>query len=283
MKKWFFLCFLIVGLSSIFIIKENKATQIIINEEDTSLSKENIKLNVSKEQIYQGNLLLINKDTPIQQRFVKEDIVRLYDRSDLTTNYGLLNSEIKLSEEIAKRFLEMVQAAKEDKVSDFLISSGFRSYKEQEQLYLENGQDYALPAGYSEHNMGLGLDVGSTLSKMETATEGKWIRKNAWKYGFVLRYPKDKTEITGINYEPWHIRYVGLPHSAIMQEKNFVLEEYLDYLRNEVKLSVTIDQKSFQISYYPIQNTETIEIPNNTNYEISGNNMDGVIITTFIK
>ena len=283
MKKWFFLCFLIVGLSSIFIIKENKATQIIINEEDTSLSKENIKLNVSKEQIYQGNLLLINKDTPIQQRFVKEDIVRLYDRSDLTTNYGLLNSEIKLSEEIAKRFLEMVQAAKEDKVSDFLISSGFRSYKEQEQLYLENGQDYALPAGYSEHNMGLGLDIGSTLSKMETATEGKWIRKNAWKYGFVLRYPKDKTEITGINYEPWHIRYVGLPHSAIMQEKNFVLEEYLDYLRNEVKLSVTIDQKSFQISYYPIQNTETIEIPNNTNYEISGNNMDGVIITTFIQ
>ena len=283
MKKWFFLCFLIVGLSSIFIIKENKATQIIINEGDTSLSKENIKLNVSKEQIYQGNLLLINKDTPIQQRFVKEDIVRLYDRSDLTTNYGLLNSEIKLSEEIAKRFLEMVQAAKEDKVSDFLISSGFRSYKEQEQLYLENGQDYALPAGYSEHNMGLGLDVGSTLSKMETATEGKWIRKNAWKYGFVLRYPKDKTEITGINYEPWHIRYVGLPHSAIMQEKNFVLEEYLDYLRNEVKLSVTIDQKSFQISYYPIQNTETIEIPNNTNYEISGNNMDGVIITTFIQ
>ena len=68
-----------------------------------------------------------------------------------------------------------------------------------------------------------------------------------------------------------------------MQEKNFVLEEYLDYLRNEVELSVTIDQKSFQISYYPIQNTETIEIPNNTNYEISGNNMDGVIITTFIK
>ena len=198
MKKWFFLCFLIVGLSSIFIIKENKATQIIINEEDSSISKENIKLNVSKEQIYQGNLLLINKDTPIQQRFVKEDIVRLYDRSDLTTNYGLLNSDIKLSEEIAKRFLEMVQAAKEDKVSDFLISSGFRSYKEQEQLYLENGQDYALPAGYSEHNMGLGLDVGSTLSKMETATEGKWIRKNAWKYGFVLRYPKDKTEITGI-------------------------------------------------------------------------------------
>ncbi len=76
---------------------------------------------------------------------------------------------------------------------------------------------------------------------MERAPEGKWIEENAWKYGFILRYPEDKTELTGIQYEPWHIRYVGLPHSAIMKEKNFVLEEYMDYLKEEKTISVSVN------------------------------------------
>lgn len=58
---------------------------------------------------------------------------------------------------------------------------------------------------------------------MDRAPEGKWIEKNAWKYGFILRYPSDKTDVTGIQYEPWHIRYVGLPHSTIMQKNEFSL------------------------------------------------------------
>ena len=58
---------------------------------------------------------------------------------------------------------------------------------------------------------------------MEKAPEGKWVAENVWKHGFVLRYPKNKSHITGIQYEPWHIRYVGLPHSAIMQKgENYI-------------------------------------------------------------
>ena len=101
------------------------------------------------------------------------------------------------------------------------MSSGYRDFKEQSKLYKEMGSDYALPAGYSEHNLGLSLDVGSTQKKMEKAPEGKWVAENVWKHGFVLRYPKNKSHITGIQYEPWHIRYVGLPHSAIMQKENY--------------------------------------------------------------
>lgn len=85
------------------------------------------------------------------------------------------------------------------------------------------GADYALPAGHSEHNLGLALDVGSTQMKMDKAPEGEWIEENSWKYGFILRYPLDKTDVTGIQYEPWHIRYVGLPHSAIIREMNLDL------------------------------------------------------------
>ena len=145
------------------------------------------------------------------------------------------------------------------------------------------GDDYALPAGASEHNSGLALDVGSSFMKMESAPEGKWLEKNAWRYGFILRYPKDKTEVTGIQYEPWHIRYVGLPHSVIMEEKNFALEEYLDFLKAQKSFSVTINGEQFVISYYPVDEEITIEVPTDLHWEISGNNMDGVIITVFLN
>ncbi|HBM8856440.1 TPA: M15 family metallopeptidase, partial [Enterococcus faecium] len=154
-------------------------------------------------------------------------------------------------------------------------------FDEQSVLYQEMGAEYALPAGYSEHNSGLSLDVGSSLTKMERAPEGKWIEENAWKYGFILRYPEDKTELTGIQYEPWHIRYVGLPHSAIMKEKNFVLEEYMDYLKEEKTISVSVNGEKYEIFYYPVTKNTTIHVPTNLRYEISGNNIDGVIVTVF--
>ena len=116
---------------------------------------------------------------------------------------------------------------------------------------------------------------------MAEAPEGKWMEKNAWKYGFILRYPADKTDITGIQYEPWHIRYIGLPHSVIMEEKHFVLEEYLDYLKEEKKISATIGGKKYTITYYPITDSTTIPVPANGQYEISGNNMDGIILTEY--
>jgi zinc D-Ala-D-Ala carboxypeptidase len=116
---------------------------------------------------------------------------------------------------------------------------------------------------------------------MEDADEGKWIEKNAWKYGFILRYPEDKTEVTGILYEPWHIRYVGLPHSAIMKEKNLALEEYMDYLRETKSYSAKVDGEEYTVFYYPVSRNRAIDVPENKEYEISGNNVDGVIVTVF--
>ncbi|MCF6409627.1 VanY-A/VanY-F/VanY-M family D-Ala-D-Ala carboxypeptidase [Pseudalkalibacillus salsuginis] len=236
---------------------------------------------ITKEQIYQGNLLLINSEYPVQQKSIKSDVINLFSHKELTEGYGLLNNEIKLSEEIARKFSEMIAAAEEDGVSNFLISSGYRDFDEQNRLYEEMGSDYALPAGHSEHNIGLAIDVGSTQMKMEEAPEGEWIEENSWKYGFILRYPKDKTVVTGIQYEPWHIRYVGLPHSAIMKEKNFALEEYMDFLKEQKSTTTTIDHHVYKIFYYPITQNTTIPVPANGKYEISGNNMDGVIVTVY--
>jgi D-alanyl-D-alanine carboxypeptidase len=242
---------------------------------------ENIKKKeITTEDIYRGNLLLVNSEYPVHQESIKSDVINLLSHDELTNGYGMLNT-IYLSEEVSYRFSNMIAAAQKDGVDHFSINSGFRGFEEQSALYEEMGSDYALPAGYSEHNLGLSLDVGSTQMKMEDAAEGKWMEKHSWKYGFILRYPKDKTDITGILYEPWHIRYVGLPHSAIMKEKNFVLEEYLDYLRKEKSISASVDGKEYKVFYYPVSESKTIDVPEYKDYEVSGNNVDGVIVTVF--
>ncbi|MBT2714701.1 VanY-A/VanY-F/VanY-M family D-Ala-D-Ala carboxypeptidase [Bacillus sp. ISL-57] len=249
---------------------------------DNTAIENSQKIEITEEQIHQGNLLLVNSEYAVEQAGIQSVIINLFTNKESTIGYQLLNNEIKLSEEIAEKFSEMIAAAEEDGVSNFLISSGYRDFNEQSRLYKEMGADYALPAGHSEHNLGLALDVGATQMKMKEAPEGEWIEENAWKNGFILRYPANKTDITGIQYEPWHIRYVGLPHSAIMQEMNLALEEYLDYLKDEKSISISVEGKKYTISYYPISQKGTIEVevPANEQYEISGDNMDGVIVTT---
>lgn len=234
---------------------------------------------ITKSQIYEGNLLLVNKEHPLQENGVRSDIVKLTDEDDLIAGYGLLNTKLRLSRMVAEAFDRMVQDAAKDRVNHFLLSSGYRDFSEQEKLYKEKGGGSALPAGRSEHNLGLSLDIGSSKSEMSRAPEGRWLKENAWKYGFILRYPEDKTAITGIKYEPWHFRYVGLPHSAIMQENNMVLEQYIDYLREHGSFTEEVEGQSYEVLYYPVQQNRMIRIPANRRYEISGNNVDGIIVT----
>jgi zinc D-Ala-D-Ala carboxypeptidase len=282
MKKWGFLLLVAV---SIGIAVENRLdffndkVEIKHFVPDHKLDEGTQLVEIGKELVYQGNLLLVNNEHPVHKESIKSDVVNLFQHRELTEGYGLLDNEIYLSEEVAHAFSEMIDTAGEEGVRHFSINSGFRDFDEQNVLYQQMGSSLALPAGHSEHNLGLSLDVGSTQTKMSDAPEGKWIEKNAWKYGFILRYPKDKTHVTGIQYEPWHIRYVGLPHSAIIQEKNLALEEYIDYLRVEKNLTAIVNEEEYTVTYYPIEARSSIQVPENSKYEISGNNIDGVIVT----
>ncbi|PFH86971.1 VanY-A/VanY-F/VanY-M family D-Ala-D-Ala carboxypeptidase [Bacillus sp. AFS088145] len=291
MKKWGFLVFLVICLSFAFVNKEislqdqveiqsyKKINNAQLDNRETSESFQT--KSITKESVYKGNLLLINKKYPVHEESIKSDVVNLFTHKELKKEYELLDTKIELSEDVARKFSKMIVAAQKEGVRHFTINSGFRDFDEQNALYHEMGSDYALPAGRSEHNLGLSLDVGSTKMKMNEAPEGKWLEKNAWKYGFIIRYPKDKTAITGIQYEPWHIRYVGLPHSVIMEEKNFSLEEYLDFLKKQKSILTTINGEKYEISYFPVTKNTTIHVPTNLRYDISGNNMDGVIVTVF--
>ncbi|WP_242212330.1 D-alanyl-D-alanine carboxypeptidase family protein [Bacillus cereus group sp. BfR-BA-01383] len=283
MKKWvfislFLLCTVCVGfyISPLF----QKAIDVEIAEKDNKVKSTNTEnIEITEEQVYKGNLLLVNKDYPVKKDSIRSDIINVAQNSELVRGYVVLDRNLRLSKDIVKKFLNVIDAAGKESVNHFLISSGYRDFQEQRQLYEKMGSDYALPAGYSEHNLGLSLDVGSTQKKMEKAPEGKWVEENVWKHGFVLRYPKNKSDITGIQYEPWHIRYVGLPHSAIMQKKKITLEEYLDFLKEKKEISTDVEGKKYTVSYYKVSGNMKVNVPANKQYEISGNNMDGVIVT----
>lgn len=144
---------------------------------------------------------------------------------------------------------EMCEAAKADGVRLLVISS-YRTVARQTTLYNNEvlewlNQGYtseqakataatvvAIP-GTSEHNLGLAVDFNSVEETFEGTPQFFWLRANAEKYGFVLRYPKDKQSITKIIYEPWHYRYVGVEHAKKMNELGMCLEEYLEYRETE--------------------------------------------------
>jgi len=115
------------------------------------------------------------------------------------------------------------------------IISGFRSYEHQERTYTYwcnlYGEDYAkmisAKPGTSEHQTGLAIDINSLQTSYGDTAEGKWLAANAHKYGFIIRYPKDKTPITGYNYEPWHLRYLGKQISAQVYKSGLCLEEFV--------------------------------------------------------
>lgn len=116
--------------------------------------------------------------------------------------------------------------------------SGYRTYELQETLYnryvnkdgKELADTYSARPGNSEHQTGLVMDVShdGTLEKtFENTKQFTWLSENAYKYGFILRFPKDKVDITGYDYEPWHYRYVGIETATLIHNENLTLEEYL--------------------------------------------------------
>ncbi|MGG6311369.1 M15 family metallopeptidase [Paenibacillus macerans] len=250
------------------------------SRDDRESAGDGFSIKVTPDMIYQGDLLLVNKDYPVPEGLHPEDeAVSLVKNPELIDGFGVLDNKILLSPRLTDKFTSMVKAAGEEGINQFLISSGYRDEQKQDELYREMGSKLALPAGFSEHNLGLSLDIGSSQAEMNQAPEGRWLKDNAWKYGFILRYPDDKTAITGIQFEPWHFRYVGLPHSAIIHENGLVLEEYLDYLKERQKVSTTVQGQSYKVFYYPVSKNQTIQVPAQGKYEVSGDNMGGIIVT----
>jgi LAS superfamily LD-carboxypeptidase LdcB len=142
--------------------------------------------------------------------------------------------------EAATALEKMFNRAKQENINLY-ATSGYRSFDRQARIFNSNVEQYGLHEanqfsarpGESEHQTGLAMDVTSPtvnfhLTKDFGATkEGEWLKKNAAKFGFIIRYPEEKEEITGYTYEPWHIRYIGDHSAQRIAENNSTLEEYL--------------------------------------------------------
>jgi LAS superfamily LD-carboxypeptidase LdcB len=163
---------------------------------------------------YINNILIVNKSYPLPKDY----------RPD--------NDE--LTPETSNAFEKMRVDAQAEGLNLY-ISSGFRSYEYQAQLYqryadrdgYEKADTYSARAGYSEHQTGLAFDLNTIDDSFANTPEGKWVAENCWKYGFILRYPKGKEAQTGYQYEPWHLRYVGEDMAKKVYDSGLCLEEYL--------------------------------------------------------
>lgn len=242
-----------------------------------------------RDATYQGRIILTNKDYPIHGNQF------LYPLSEVDISIGKVFMENR-----AKRMLSELIATIQGQ-DQIIVVSGFRSYEEQKQIYdasmEENGDDFtkkyvALP-NCSEHQTGLAVDVGIRKDKIDFIRPDfpdkgvcHLFRKMAPKYGFIERYPRDKEKITGIGWEPW-LSLCGFPHSVIMSRKNLVLEEYVEFLKQfphgKKSYAYHCGKRKVEISYKAYDEKDPfLEIPGQCPFQISGNNVDGVIVEVWI-
>ena len=144
------------------------------------------------------------------------------------------------------------------------VISGYRSIETQQEIYKQKAKLYGRlyakshvqSPGFSEHHTGLCVDVSifnaedGSSEDFDGKGEYKWFSKNSWKYGFVLRYPEEKEKITDIAHEPWHFRFVGVPHAYYMTQNNLCLEEYAELLQSKTKsepLKFRCENKTYKV------------------------------------
>lgn len=186
-----------------------------------------------------GNLYLVNRQFPLAQDYEPEDLVK----PDVLCAY----QTTRIRKAAAVALQEMFDAAKKDGYR-LMVVSGYRSYATQKTILSKKitslkSKDKAMlmvaSPGTSEHQLGLAIDIGRKAKQglneaFGSTAEGKWLRENCARFGFIIRYKKEWTDITGYMYEPWHIRYVGKEHAQAITKLDIPLEHYVAVLRGRI-------------------------------------------------
>ena len=181
--------------------------------------------------------VLVNRINNLPDTYVPEDLVKITELPTI-----LSNPEVNQLREPAYEALKSLFSAANEAGYDLYARSGYRSYKTQVSLYssyvANHGQTaadtFSAKPGQSEHQTGLSMDITCEAMNFQlddtfgATEEGKWVSENAHKYGFIIRYPKGKEDITGYMYEPWHIRYLGIELATDVYESGLTLEEFFE-------------------------------------------------------
>ena len=275
---------------------------------------------ISSSDVHTGDLILINSSFPCVFPETPDNFLSLYSNRN-THDYINSSGENKKvysyytqsAENCAKLETETLKALnawaddffKATNQIDLFVydNDGYRSESKQNELYAANSVKYS-PAGTTEHHTGKAVDlyiytmdkIMGNLDDAEFAGTYSWIYQNAHKYGFILRYPSDKADITGVANEPYHFRNVGVAHATYMKQNNLCLEEYLDLIRdnhsykNEHLKFEGDDGTQYEVYYVKASSDSVTEVPvpkadeeGKISYKISGDNKEGFIVTITLK
>jgi len=186
---------------------------------------------IKNSDLSKDELILVNKFNALSKDYEPEDIV------NVSNWYSYAGNSAR---DIAYQSLISLYNAAKEAGMNIIVNSSYRSYKDQEETYQtflyrygkEYADNYAARPGHSEHQTGLAFDItppGASMDNHDQFKEFDWLKDNAHKYGFILRYPEGKTFITGYNYEPWHFRYVGKKIAEKIYSENITFDEYYAY------------------------------------------------------
>jgi len=201
---------------------------LIFLTNDSKIEKNEFYKNIKFIDNPDSLLVLVNKNNQLSSSFIPDNL------ESISLNYA--NADKYLKKEAKEQFEKLSGKAK-DLGYRIIAVSAYRDYNYQNELFNyyvdEFDMDYALNCsakpGHSEHQTGLAVDIADLsldYDNFEYTKEFIWVKENAHKYGFIMRYPKAKFHITGFKYEPWHYRYVGIEIASYIYENNLTLEEY---------------------------------------------------------
>ncbi len=306
-------------------VQNSTGTSDVLPEEDISgeTAEESVSAGqpftvaVQNSTINEGDLVLVN----FEYAYDKIDDVTLMNAyNERTGKIKVSSTTLGMIPEAFAALEELVIGLVDDTgCDDLLLYSGHRTLADQQRIWDSNmtnyGEEYtktyvAVP-GHSEHHTGLACDLGFYTDDgfsipLVDHEFGTWVWDHCTEYGYILRYPEDKANLTGIGHEQWHFRYVGLPHAYASDALDLCLEEYLDELKKYTPdtklLHISADRDLTEVTaddlanvsggwltyYVPASEGDTTEIviPQAANYaehEISGNNVDGFIVTVTLN
>ena len=174
---------------------------------------------------YRGSILLVNDSHRLSEDYVPEGLVNLYEQRH---SFRMASSDIYLTRECYEAMERMFSAAEAQNVNGFIVTSGYRTYARQAEIYDQSEPGKAQEPGASEHQTGLAFDVtAETNGGFESTSQYAWLCAHAHEYGFIQRYPANKADETGISYEPWHYRYVGVEAATRIRAEDLTLEAFV--------------------------------------------------------
>ncbi len=228
-------------------------TCALAEEEQSAGSEPEWNFGVALADIDEDLLMLANSSSPLDASYEPDDLRTLTARKDdddgnnLNGGLYLASGGVKMLRKSAFNAVSQMMGAAETEGVILFLRTGYRSYADQEKLYKRAEQrgdtSDTQKAGESDYQTGLAVTLvdkanrGTTLTtSFASTTEGQWLEKNAAHYGFIFRYPQGKEDITGYEWEPWHLRYVGIAVAEYIQENNLTLEEFME------ELTVALDE-----------------------------------------